>query len=321
MDLPADFRPLQFSTDELPVRDRVPVWREIFGPRMFGADVEPAGGGAFRARVTTRLLPGFRLVATESSPARFARTRRFLADGRDHFGLHLSCCKGTVGQRSRDVACGPGDAVALNAAEPGAFASPSTARFYHLWFPRAELAPLVARLDDAVLRRIGPESEALRYLVGYVRFLEEQQKLADPALARAASGHVRDLFALLLGATGDAAALAARRGLRAARMQAIKRYIADSLGSGRLTLSGVAAHHGVGPRYVQRLFESEGTTFSEYVLNERLALASHMLTDPAHAGWTVSSIALEAGFGDVSYFNRRFRRRYGLRPSDVRGRT
>ena len=26
---------------------------------------------------------------------------------------------------------------------------------------------------------------------------------------------------------------------------------------------------------------------------------------------------LEAGFGDVSYFNRRFRRRYGLRPSDV----
>jgi AraC-like DNA-binding protein len=32
----------------------------------------------------------------------------------------------------------------------------------------------------------------------------------------------------------------------------------------------------------------------------------------------VSSIALDAGFGDISYFNRAFRRRYGATPSDVR---
>jgi AraC-like DNA-binding protein len=43
-----------------------------------------------------------------------------------------------------------------------------------------------------------------------------------------------------------------------------------------------------------------------------------MLADPACAGRTVSAIALEAGFGDVSYFNRRFRRRYGMSPSDAR---
>ena len=43
-----------------------------------------------------------------------------------------------------------------------------------------------------------------------------------------------------------------------------------------------------------------------------------MLADPAYAGRTVNAIALEAGFGNVSYFNQRFRRRYGMRPSDAR---
>ena len=36
------------------------------------------------------------------------------------------------------------------------------------------------------------------------------------------------------------------------------------------------------------------------------------------AGCTVSSIAYDLGFGDVSYFNRVFRRLYGATPSDVR---
>jgi AraC-like DNA-binding protein len=71
----------------------------------------------------------------------------------------------------------------------------------------------------------------------------------------------------------------------------------------------------VAPRYVQRLFEGASTTFSEYVLSERLARVHMMLTNPYHARRTVGAIALEASFGDISYFNRRFRRHYGMRGS------
>ena len=83
-------------------------------------------------------------------------------------------------------------------------------------------------------------------------------------------------------------------------------------------MNRVAAHHRVATRYLQRLFESEGTTLSEFVLNQRLARVHQMLADLRYARWTVSALALETGFGDVSYFNRRFRRRFGMRPSDVR---
>ena len=59
-------------------------------------------------------------------------------------------------------------------------------------------------------------------------------------------------------------------------------------------------------------------TFSQYVLDQRLALAYRKLRDPRFSARTISSVAHDAGFGDLSYFNRTFRRRYGIAPSDAR---
>jgi AraC-like DNA-binding protein len=206
----------------------------------------------------------------------------------------------------------------MTVAEPGWIVSSRAMRFWGLWVRRSDLCPLVAGLEDRVLQQIATDTEPMRYLIGYVRHLEKQQTLPDPDLARIVAVHLRDLFVLALGATRDAALLAEGRGLRAARLQAIKRHIADDLGERGLTVGTVAARHGVGTRYVQRLFDSEGTTFSEYVLKQRLLQAFRMLGDARYVGWTVSAIALEAGFGDVSYFNRRFRRCFGAPPTHFR---
>jgi AraC-like DNA-binding protein len=43
-----------------------------------------------------------------------------------------------------------------------------------------------------------------------------------------------------------------------------------------------------------------------------------MLTDPHHLHLAIIDIAFAAGFGDVSHFNRMFRRRFGETPSGVR---
>ena len=72
------------------------------------------------------------------------------------------------------------------------------------------------------------------------------------------------------------------------------------------------------PRYVQRLFEEAGATLTEYVLGQRLARAHRLLTDPRRTERTLTAIAFEVGFSDLSYFNRAFRRRFGATPSDAR---
>lgn len=59
-------------------------------------------------------------------------------------------------------------------------------------------------------------------------------------------------------------------------------------------------------------------TYSRYVLDQRLALAYRRLRHPRLAARTISSIASDAGLGDLSYFNRTFRRRYSITPSDAR---
>jgi AraC-like DNA-binding protein len=71
-------------------------------------------------------------------------------------------------------------------------------------------------------------------------------------------------------------------------------------------------------RYVHHLLEPTGRTFSEHLLDRRLARAVELLRDPSHEIRRIADIAFEVGFKDLSYFNRMFRRRYGGTPTDVR---
>ena len=125
-------------------------------------------------------------------------------------------------------------------------------------------------------------------------------------------------MALALGATRDAAAVAKGRGMRAARLKAVKADIAANLTAHDLSVTAVALHQRVTPRYIHMLFDSEGATFSQFVLAERLARAHRLLLDTRHAQQSIAAIAYACGFGDLSHFNHAFRRRYGATPSDVR---
>jgi AraC-like DNA-binding protein len=91
-----------------------------------------------------------------------------------------------------------------------------------------------------------------------------------------------------------------------------------ALGRNDLCLSEIATSSGLSPRQAQRLFEQAGTTFTEFVLEQRLLLARKLLGDPRARARKISDIAHSAGFSDLSYFNRAFRKRFGATPSELR---
>ena len=81
----------------------------------------------------------------------------------------------------------------------------------------------------------------------------------------------------------------------------------------------VARRLGLSPRYVQDLLQETGISFTERVVELRLKKASAMLTLQQYDRLKVSDIAFACGFGNVSYFNQRFRRRFGVSPTQCRG--
>lgn len=311
---------VRFSTDALSERERLPTWREFYARKVLRVDWEPFPDLPFKAQVSIQRLPGLGIYRSVCSPFHARLTRELLGGGNDSIFLLSPTSHYIVAQAGREIELAPGEATAMSNRDPACVTSTREEdRRLGLYLPRARLAPLLRDIDAVTVRRIPAGAEPLRLLKSYVAMLQrERPALATPELQHVAVSHICDLAALALGATRDAVEVAASRGLAAARLAAIKVDILKNIGSSDLSLAALAKRHGITPRYVGALFEREGTSFSEYVRAQRLALVVRLLTNPGLAHVPVSAVAYEAGFGDISNFNRVFRRLYGASPSQVR---
>ena len=145
--------------------------------------------------------------------------------------------------------------------------------------------------------------------------------LAEPLsseLAPIIGVHLLDLVAAALGPTAEAAEVIAKRGLKVARLRAILAEIARRFSKPDCDLDNVARTLGLSRRYVQQLLEETGKSFTEHLVERRLERSFAMLRDRRCLHLAIIDIAFAAGFGDISHFNRVFRRRFGDTPSGVR---
>jgi len=308
------------SFDDLPQRGRRSQVRELFGVELTRYDDEPEPHGPFHIDGKLEVLPGLVMMSGRGHGYHALRSRETMAaQGSDDIALGINLggpLRFTHG--AQELLLGEGDAVLVSLADAYRFAHRPPGGLLALRVPRAQIAHLVAGVDDLCYRRIPAAVPALKFLLDYARVAEGQQRIACPKLRQVFTRHVYELMALVVGATRDAAELAQGHGLKAARLHAIKQDIAGNLDQHGLSVKALAARHGLTPRCVQRLFETEGVTFTEYVVSQRLERAHRMLGDPNRDSDKISAIAWDCGFGDISHFNHLFRRRYGLSPSDVR---
>ena len=96
------------------------------------------------------------------------------------------------------------------------------------------------------------------------------------------------------------------------------RTIERRLDDPELSPTNVAQAEGISERYLQKLFEGTGDSFSHYVRERRLQRTAADLASPGHAALTVSEIAFRCGFNDAAHFSRMFRARFGTSPRDFR---
>jgi AraC-like DNA-binding protein len=310
---------IRFSTALLPERDRVGIWREVLGRSALRLDIEAIASVPFFAEVSIDASDDFAIASVKASGTHERRTRELLADGNSGFGLVINLAGPFLtSHRGRDAVLAEGDGMLLSMAEPGAYMRPVLGQSIALTVSRSALAALVPNADDALGMLLPADRDAVKVLRAYLCAIREIGAPDSSHVQRAMTDHLCDLVALALGAKGEAGEFARGRGLRAGRFAAVKADVRRNLGKRDLALAEIACRHGVTTRYIQRLFEADGATFSEYLLERRLDAAHKMLGNPRWSHWKISSIAFDVGFGDLSYFNRTFRRRYGAPPSDMR---
>jgi AraC-like DNA-binding protein len=95
-------------------------------------------------------------------------------------------------------------------------------------------------------------------------------------------------------------------------------HIDRRFGDAELGAAALAAQFRCSERYVHRLFATTGRSVGEHVTEKRLTAATRDLLDPACGRKSIAEIAFEAGFRDISHFNRLFKRSNGLAPREFR---
>jgi AraC-like DNA-binding protein len=241
------------------------------------------------------------------------------SDSEDMF-LTLGATGAQVRQGRHEASIGEGDGLLGLSAET-IFAEVPECRFTTLRIPISAFPNSVVRSGRICCDRIPVESGPLQLLKRYLRVLDDEQMIATPQLRQLAATHIQDLVTLAVGATGDSAELARERGVRAARQRAVLELVAKHASEPGFNPAQAAALLGMSVRYVHRLLEPTGRSFADHLLSHRLRRAANMLRDPRFAHLKIAMVATDAGFSDISHFNRTFLRAFGDTPYGVRVRA
>jgi AraC-like DNA-binding protein len=313
-----------FSSDGLPAgldgRARCRHWHDIYCAHFGEIDMAAPADRPFSAQFEFMQIGEIGLTRFDVTVAHWARTKGQAADGRDDFlvGFNRSATALRYALAGRDAVVVPGNAIFYTNGESGESWSNGASTIVGLCLPRARVVDLVGGAEDMIGTMLTPDPAA-RHLGRYIEFLLNSSDIGEsPPQGASIETLLLDLVALALGAGRDVAEVARSRGLRAARIHEILTHINAGFANPAFGPGTLAAKLGHSPRYIQALLQDTGSSFTQRVLELRLQKARALLQSRRHNRLKVSDIALASGFGNVSYFNQAFRRRFGCSPTQYR---
>lgn len=316
MDDNATMKPpvLRLSTDAVEVRHRASLIGDMMGRKLAGGEIRMDKDASIFCDWRLAQI-GAGTVLCQGQQGGFAATRdtRALDDDDADFSIFfLRDGEVPFEQNERRSVVRAGQAL-LVAHRHAVSSEWQSAAFAVLRLPRAAIsnADLFDRAGGTLL---STASGAMQLLDSYVRAvgpLFETNGLpafVDRHLAELAEQAVRD--------TIGAGTTTATEGKQAARLIAIQEAIARRYRDPGLSMASIAASIGLSERAAYMVLEENGLRYSHLVQSARLNRAYEQLRS-GYAG-RLLELALDVGFSDLSHFNRLFRARFGMTPSEAR---
>jgi AraC-like DNA-binding protein len=316
----APFAMQRLSTEDIPQGERMAFLHDFMALHVWGGRrLLPPDRDAIRVDLEAMALPSDLLVSRgRFTPMRGIRARDLLQDGRQNYVWTIQDDEREIsvaGKAPVRIAAGDLVLVSEGICHECWHGRPSSFDFVSL--DRRLLADRAPRIELEASYVIPAAAEGMSLLRNYVELLRRNPP-SSLKLAEAAARHVYDLTALVLGGTVRGGTERNETSIAAARYKLVRKDVLERLCDRDLHIEAVARRQGVTVRYVQRLFENAGTTFSDFLRGQRLEHAVRLLKERDLAASTITAIAYDVGFSDVSSFNRAFRKRFDATPSEVR---
>ncbi len=288
-------------------RDTWEVWREQLWSRFVRLESSSNDDGFF-GHVSEPVANSCLLSTVHSTTQVTERTAAHLRrDPQDYVLVALQAeGHGFIEQDGRQARLEAGDFGCYITDRPYRLAFDSPFRQIILRLPRERLAERLPSLSRVTARRFNGRVKAGMLATGFIRqMVHNGANLTDTDL--------RDMQT----ATAQMLATAMQQGIEdpfdaySQRLERIKRRLHAQLRDPDLDFGQIASDEGMSQRSLQRLFQAEGQSPSQWVAEQRLKRVAGNLRDPAHAKRSITDIALSWGFGDLSHFSRAFRQRFG----------
>lgn len=308
------------STDDFPKAQRAELWRKLVADKMFKVEWEIPAGAAPKAKLIPVLCAGeIEIACLETGPFSITNTPAHARRKAHRCSLQILIggARATTERAGGAIALGKSMGVLLDESRFYRQSSDNPAtQALILMLPKARLVERVASFSRLIGEPFDQKCKPFRVLQSYLNLFAAGVDLNAPEMARLNGEYVMDLVAMMLQERADHEAEAVKRTGQAARyriiLSEIERGLADPKLSGRM----VAGCIGITERYLQQLMEANGATFSHYLLRARLDKAAALLAEKREM--RVAEVAFLSGFGDLSYFNRSFKKRFGESPRGYR---
>jgi AraC-like DNA-binding protein len=314
---------VKFSTDDLPPHDRVRMWCDYFAKQAHsitpGEIQDPA---AFRAEASGSVAGEFALLDIKSGLEKVRRTAADVA--KDKTGAFFirrfrrpEIWRAAPGSTPVDLIHKPGDFCVSSTEWRFDAESEGPGSFDMLVIPQAVLSPLLAGGRLARPFRLSGSSPLGSLLGAAMDAAKAQMPLLADELGEAVLRNLCGFVTLACGAF-DEESKWERDTQRSAQLVAVKRHVDLHLAEPGLTPASAAAALGISARQLHRLFELSDSTFSRYVLRQRLLRCRDTIASATGTDRSVIDIAFGWGFNSMATFYRAFINEFGSSPAMLR---
>ena len=307
-----------YTTKKLLGHKKAELWRQFISETFVELDCNGMSKDNFFGELRARTIGGLGISQITTDAYDVFRTDSAISSSQnDDFIVSVQTSgSSTIRQLDREVILHPGDFTIYDSTMP-----------YHLHFTN-RLSQLVVKVPRKHLKKHlqSPETLTALHVKGGKGIAQVTTKFAQSLFDESDSIHeetqtqVAETFVSLLTSSIREATSQIERAPRnkATQLLRIKQFIAQNLSNPQLDLSMIAQSQNISERYLHTLFESESSTPSRFIWNERLKSAQIDLSNLLLSHRSISEICFAWGFNDTAHFSRAFKKKFGLSPRAFR---